>query len=264
MARHGIDVELLTLNGGAGPAALTPQSALDALQAHWQRAGGVPLTLVGSSFGGWAAARYAELHPGRVRRLLLLNPGFELGRRWECIVGTAALEAWRRDGARTFAMPSTGEPCQVPREGVRGSPAHHAPPPRMHPTLDLRLPTPTALQPPLSSRVRALPLSPPTPLHARRQVPWSFVEQTRAEAGTPAVSTEAVVLHGRRDEVVPPSLSEAFVHASPLARLVLLDDDHALTAPPSLERIAREALAACGGEGGSPRDGGPPAPSSWD
>mmetsp|Transcript_550 Transcript_550/g.1743 ORF Transcript_550/g.1743 Transcript_550/m.1743 type:complete len:105 (+) Transcript_550:471-785(+) len=96
------------------------------------------------------------------------------------------------------------------------------------------------------------------------QVPWSFVEQTRAEAGTPAVSTEAVVLHGRRDEVVPPSLSEAFVHASPLARLVLLDDDHALTAPPSLERIAREALAACGGEGGSPREGGPPAPSSWD
>ncbi|EOD16632.1 hypothetical protein EMIHUDRAFT_75979, partial [Emiliania huxleyi CCMP1516] len=205
LARHGIDVELLTLNGEAGPAALTPQSALDALQAHWQRAGGVPLTLVGSSFGGWAAARYAELHPGRVRRLLLLNPGFELGRRWECIVGTAALEAWRRDGARTFAMPSTGEPCQVP---------------------------------------------------------WSFVEQTRAEAGTPAVSTEAVVLHGRRDEVVPPSLSEAFVHASPLARLVLLEDDHALTAPPSLERIAREALAACGGEGGSPRVGGPPR--AWD
>ena len=52
--------------------------------------------------GGWAAARYAELHPGRVRRLLLLNPGFELGRRWECIVGTAALEAWPAAAARAL------------------------------------------------------------------------------------------------------------------------------------------------------------------
>ena len=73
-----------------------------------------PLRLVGSSFGGWAAAQYAQIHRSRVDRLLLLCPGFELGTLWENIVGPQAYAAWHRDGVREFALPASGEPVQIP------------------------------------------------------------------------------------------------------------------------------------------------------
>lgn len=44
-----------------------------------------------------------------------------------------------------------------------------------------------------------------------------------------------IILHGTRDEVVPPSVSEAFAAEHPEVQLVLLDDDHALAS--SLESI---------------------------
>ncbi|MFW6050571.1 MAG: YqiA/YcfP family alpha/beta fold hydrolase [Myxococcota bacterium] len=55
--------------------------------------------LVGSSLGGWLAARFAELHPGRVDRLVLLCPGFGLAERWPHLVGEASWARWRRQGA---------------------------------------------------------------------------------------------------------------------------------------------------------------------
>lgn len=188
LAPRGVDVQLLTLNGKQGPAGLSPQSALAALSAHWREAGARPLTLIGSSFGGWAISRFAELHPERVDRLMLLNPGFELGSRWDSIVGREGLATWERDGWRTFAMPSTGDPVQIP---------------------------------------------------------YTFVEQTRVEGGMPAVRVPTCILHGRHDDVVPWQLSESFASRVPCSKLVLLEDDHALTAPASLNRIADEAVALC-------------------
>ena len=153
------------------------------------------MVLIGSSFGGWAVARFAELHPSRVHALVLLNPGFNLGERWEEIVlgGRASLAAWQRDGKRRFHMPATGEPVDMP---------------------------------------------------------WSFVRETRAQVGMPtSVAAPCCVLHGTRDDVVPHALSEAFVERQRErrvpSRLILLDDDHALTAPASLERIARESAKWC-------------------
>ncbi|MFW5877413.1 MAG: alpha/beta fold hydrolase [Myxococcota bacterium] len=54
---------------------------------------------IGSSLGGWLAARYAELHPDRVDRLVLLCPGFGLADRWPHLVGPQAFAQWQRDGA---------------------------------------------------------------------------------------------------------------------------------------------------------------------
>ena len=51
------------------------------------RAEGQTWRFVGSSLGGWLAARWAELHPERVDRLLLLCPGFHLAERWPHLVG---------------------------------------------------------------------------------------------------------------------------------------------------------------------------------
>lgn len=73
--------------------------AVDELDAH---AGGVDAGgrggFVGSSMGGWVAARWAELHPARVDRLLLLAPGFDLGNRWRHLISPQELADWERRG----------------------------------------------------------------------------------------------------------------------------------------------------------------------
>jgi pimeloyl-ACP methyl ester carboxylesterase len=54
-----------------------------------------------------------------------------------------------------------------------------------------------------------------------------------------------VILHGRRDSIVPPKVSEDFAAEHPQVRLELIDDEHALNG--SLDRIialTRELLAA--------------------
>lgn len=58
-----------------------------------------PVDLLGSSLGGYLAARWAELHPERVRRLVLLCPGLDMVKRWPELLGQDAMARWRRDGA---------------------------------------------------------------------------------------------------------------------------------------------------------------------
>lgn len=59
--------------------------------------------LVGSSLGGWVAARWAALHPERVRRLLLLCPAFDVPARWPELLPEGALGLWKRAGSLPFA-----------------------------------------------------------------------------------------------------------------------------------------------------------------
>ena len=119
-SRGASELSLLALNGPTGePAALSHSGALQAIDDHWQatqhQTPGARLCLIGSSFGGWAAAAYASRHPSRVSRLLLLCPGFELAHRWEAIVGgSEALAQWERDGERSFLMPHTRAPVSIP------------------------------------------------------------------------------------------------------------------------------------------------------
>jgi hypothetical protein len=58
---------------------------------------------VGSSLGGYVAARWAELHPDRVARLLLLCPGFDLLSRWPLLLGWETFARWERDGVIPLA-----------------------------------------------------------------------------------------------------------------------------------------------------------------
>ena len=58
--------------------------------------------LVGSSLGGWLAARWAELHPDRVHSLLLLCPAFKMRERWPNLVGPDNFRRWREEGAYPF------------------------------------------------------------------------------------------------------------------------------------------------------------------
>ena len=115
LCAHDAELALLDLNTDSDPSKLSFAGAQAQLDAHWHAdATHAPLRLVGSSFGGTAALAYANRHPERVDRLLLLCPGFDLGARWESIVGADALAAWERVGVHTFALPRTGEPCDVP------------------------------------------------------------------------------------------------------------------------------------------------------
>ncbi len=57
-----------------------------------------PVSLVGSSLGGYLAALYAARHP-QVRRLVLLAPAFGFAQRWPDRLGAAQTGLWRRSGA---------------------------------------------------------------------------------------------------------------------------------------------------------------------
>ncbi len=68
--------------------------------------------LIGSSMGGYTAARWASLHPERVDRLILLCPAFDFVERWPQLIGPQNFERWRERGR--FALPdATGTPVEV-------------------------------------------------------------------------------------------------------------------------------------------------------
>lgn len=104
LAAIGIDLELPDLNRPSF-ASLTIDAALEAIDeldaTSEANAAGErpPWRFIGSSMGGFLAARWAQLHPDRVQRLLLLCPGFGLPERWPEILGVEAFAHWREAGA---------------------------------------------------------------------------------------------------------------------------------------------------------------------
>lgn len=60
---------------------------------------GAPWRFVGSSMGGYLAARWAASHPERVDRLVLLCPGFHMAARWPLLVGEEAFRRWEVEGS---------------------------------------------------------------------------------------------------------------------------------------------------------------------
>ncbi len=60
-------------------------------------ANGAPVSLIGSSMGGYVAALYAARHP-EVQRVVLMAPAFGFARRWAALLGPARVEQWRTTG----------------------------------------------------------------------------------------------------------------------------------------------------------------------
>ena len=70
------------------------------------------LRLIGSSMGGYLAARYAELFPEEVDRMILLCPGFNLHERWPHLFGNEELEKWMTDkGKITTTIEEAAQSC---------------------------------------------------------------------------------------------------------------------------------------------------------
>ena len=68
------------------------------LQVIERASGGEPVTLMGSSMGGYLAALYAARH-AEVDRLVLMAPAFCFLKRWTETLGPAAMEKWRNGGS---------------------------------------------------------------------------------------------------------------------------------------------------------------------
>lgn len=139
---------------------------------------------VGSSMGGYIAARWAELHPERVDRLILLCPAFDFVARWPTMIGEAAFERWREEGS--FLLPNyVGEPEAVHWGLVEDAMNNHP---------------------------------------ARPQIPSSC---------------PTLIIHGRRDDIVPIESSRRYAEAHGHVELLEVDDDHTLAA--SLPTISTRA-----------------------
>ncbi|HOE82113.1 MAG TPA: YqiA/YcfP family alpha/beta fold hydrolase [Myxococcota bacterium] len=72
---------------------------------------------IGSSLGGYVAALWSAMHPGRCDRLVLLCPGFGLQDRWHSLVGQVALDQWKKEG-RLLLADANGDKVPVHYELV--------------------------------------------------------------------------------------------------------------------------------------------------
>jgi len=85
-------------------------------------AAGDPISLIGSSLGGYLAALYAARHPEAVRAVLLA-PAFGFARRWAESLGPVRVGEWRRTGAMHVYHYGEGRDsrlgCQLIDDGAR-------------------------------------------------------------------------------------------------------------------------------------------------
>ncbi len=93
-AELGIGLEVPDLAEG-NFAGLTVSGQLRVVE---RTCGGEPVTVMGSSMGGYLAALYAARHP-EMDKLVLMAPAFCFLKRWRETLGIAKMEQWRTSGA---------------------------------------------------------------------------------------------------------------------------------------------------------------------
>jgi hypothetical protein len=71
---------------------------------------GEPLSLIGSSMGGYLAALYAARHP-EVEKVVLMAPAFSFASRWPETLGKDTMEQWKR--TNTLKVFHYSEGCEV-------------------------------------------------------------------------------------------------------------------------------------------------------
>jgi pimeloyl-ACP methyl ester carboxylesterase len=74
--------------------------------------GGEPVSLIGSSMGGYLAALYAARHR-EVEQLVLLAPAFSFLTRWPETLGEPAMEEWKRTGVLKVFHYSEGRTMEL-------------------------------------------------------------------------------------------------------------------------------------------------------
>ncbi len=182
LARHDVAVEVPALDEGdfRGVTLARHLALLDRLTAG-QPPGSV--LLVGSSFGAYAAALFAE-RSDRVAAMVLMAPAFDFARRWAERLGPEQMARWARDGEMLTMHFGSGR---------------------------------------------------------EEPIAWGLITDARTQPPYPDVRVPTLVLHGDRDDVVPPESSRRFVAGRPNAELVVLDADHGLAE--ATEEILDRAIA---------------------
>jgi pimeloyl-ACP methyl ester carboxylesterase len=108
LRRAGAACDVPALDGGdfSGLTITGQLAVVDALAA------GEPVSLIGSSLGGYLAALYAATH-ANVERVVLLAPAFGFARRWPRRLGEAAVARWRAEGSMPVFHYAAGEERRV-------------------------------------------------------------------------------------------------------------------------------------------------------
>lgn len=96
--------------------------------------GGGPVSLIGSSMGGYLAALYAARHP-EVERLVLLAPAFSFAARWPETLGESAMEEWKRTGFLNVFHYSEGRTTPLGHQLIEDAAQYEPYPAAQQPTL---------------------------------------------------------------------------------------------------------------------------------
>lgn len=106
--RNGVAIDIPDLSPN-GLESLTIGGQLDLVEAA---TGGKPVSLIGSSMGGYLAALYASRHP-EVETVVMMAPAFHFARRWLERIGPEQAEKWKSDGYTEMADYRTGAIARV-------------------------------------------------------------------------------------------------------------------------------------------------------
>jgi hypothetical protein len=93
-----------------------------------------PVSLIGSSMGGYLAALYAARHP-EVEKLVLLAPAFSFGSRWPQTLGEPAMEQWKRTNTLQVFHYSEGREVELGYQLVEDARQYEAYPDVAQPVL---------------------------------------------------------------------------------------------------------------------------------
>ena len=94
-----------------------------------------PVSLIGSSMGGYLAALYAARHPGNVEKLVLLAPAFSFTSRWPQLLGEPAMEQWKRTNTLKVFHYSEGREVELGYQLVEDAEQYEAYPEVEQPVL---------------------------------------------------------------------------------------------------------------------------------
>jgi uncharacterized protein len=93
-----------------------------------------PVSLIGSSMGGYLGALYAARHP-EVEKLVLLAPAFSFASRWPETLGERAMEQWKRTNALKVFHYSEGREVELGYQLVEDARQYEANPDVVQPVL---------------------------------------------------------------------------------------------------------------------------------